>query len=46
VRAGALLSAVLDRAYPYDMDFHRDLSLAPLRGLPIMARMGLGGGHD
>jgi hypothetical protein len=45
-RAGALLEAAFDQAYPYDMDFHRDPSLAPLRGLPVMGRLGLGGGHD
>jgi TolB-like protein/predicted Ser/Thr protein kinase len=38
-RAGALLAAALDQAYPYDMDFHRDRSLGPLRGLPVMSQM-------
>jgi hypothetical protein len=44
--AGALLAAALDQAYPYDMEFHRDPSLGPLRGLPIMGRMGVGAGRD
>ena len=44
-RAGALLAAALDQAYPYDMDFHRDRSLVPLRRLPVMERMDVRGGR-
>jgi len=38
-RAQALLASALRQGYPYDLDFHRDRSLARLRGLPIMSQM-------
>jgi TolB-like protein/predicted Ser/Thr protein kinase len=44
-RAGALLLAALGQGYPYDMDFHRDRSLVPLRGLPVMGQMDVSAGR-
>ncbi len=38
-QAQALLASALRQGYPYGIDFHRDRSLAPLRGLPIMTQL-------
>jgi serine/threonine-protein kinase len=38
-QAQAFLASALRQGNPYDIDFHRDRSLAPLRGLPIMTQL-------
>lgn len=37
--ATRLLTSALDRGYPYDLELHRDQTLAPLRGLPVLRRL-------
>jgi tRNA A-37 threonylcarbamoyl transferase component Bud32/TolB-like protein len=34
-----LFASALDRGYPYDLELHRDQTLAPLRGLPVLRRL-------
>jgi len=38
-RAEALLTLALRHGYPYGIEFHRDRSLGPLRGRPIMNQL-------
>jgi len=40
-RAEALLTLALRHGYPYGIEFHRDRSLGPLRGRPIMNQLDL-----
>jgi serine/threonine-protein kinase len=38
-RAVQLLESAKQRGYPYDLEFHRDQALIPLRGLPILRQL-------
>lgn len=40
-RAQLLLASALRQGYPFDLDLHRDQTLARLRGLPIMSQLGV-----
>jgi hypothetical protein len=38
-RAVQLLELAKQRGYPYDLEFHRDPALAPLRGLAVLRQL-------